>query len=74
MYGLTEPTPGYDHTYLLEPVTDLRPAATLSHTGSGITMTISTDAEALQFYSGNRNIKAEATQGLKTQKGQLYLP
>jgi aldose 1-epimerase len=66
---LSEPLPGYDHTYLLGPAKEVRKVATLSHPKSGISMTVSTNAEALQFYSGNRNPTLDADSGFQLSQG-----
>lgn len=65
---LSEPLPGYDHTYLLSKTAGLREVATLSHSDSGISMKVSTDAEALQLYTGNRNPVMDAS-GMKLSQG-----
>ena len=51
----TEPEPGFDHTYLLDESSTLREIALLFHPSSGITMHVSSDAPAVQLYTGNRN-------------------
>ena len=66
---LTEPLPGYDHTYLLGPTTEVRRVAKLYSPDSGISMIVSTDSEALQFYAGNRNPVLDASNGIKLRQG-----
>lgn len=51
----TEPEPGFDHTYLLDPASTLREVAVLFHPVSEITMQVFSDAPAIQLYTGNRN-------------------
>ena len=65
----TEPEPGFDHLFLLRKAFEVRQVATLRHPGSGITMHIATDSEALQFYSGNRNPSLSACLGMRVEPG-----
>jgi aldose 1-epimerase len=50
---------GYDHSWVLETVTDDRPVATVSEPRSGGTLAVWTSEPGIQFYSGNRlNVRA----------------
>lgn len=64
-----EPKPGFDHTYLLSKKEDLDVAAILRHQDSRIEMRVSTNAPALQFYSGNRNPHSPASMGMMIDQG-----
>jgi aldose 1-epimerase len=54
---------GYDHAFLLDPVSPMRPAARLTSSDGQLAMAISTTLPALQFYSGQYLAGTEAPGG-----------
>jgi aldose 1-epimerase len=66
----SEPSPGFDHSYLLNGENGvLRTAANLRHPVSGVAMQIRTNAPVLQFYTGNRNPDFQTNNGQSLRQG-----